>query len=58
MGGGYWDIILCLEIDGCGYLEDRRPSSNCDPYLVTESLVRSTLLDWTDFDMSKFTSRK
>lgn len=39
--------------DGCGYLEDRRPSSNCDPYLVTESLVRTTLLDWKDFDMTK-----
>jgi len=32
---------------GKGYLEDRRPSSNCDPYCVTEALVRSTLLkDW------------
>ena len=32
---------------GKGYLEDRRPSSNCDPYLVTEALVRSTILkDW------------
>ena len=24
---------------GYGYLEDRRPSSNCDPYSVSESLV-------------------
>lgn len=33
--------------DGCGYLEDRRPSANCDPYEVTEMLVRTTLLqDW------------
>ena len=32
---------------GCGYLEDRRPSSNCDPYSVTEALVRTTILeDW------------
>lgn len=30
--------------DGCGYLEDRRPSSNCDPYCVTEMLCRTTLL--------------
>ena len=22
--------------DQCGYLEDRRPGSNCDPYEVTE----------------------
>ncbi|KAK7475444.1 hypothetical protein BaRGS_00033325 [Batillaria attramentaria] len=31
--------------DGMGYLEDRRPSSNCDPYSVTEVLVRTTVLD-------------
>jgi len=31
--------------DGKGYLEDRRPSSNCDPYSVTEVIVRTTLLD-------------
>lgn len=30
--------------EGKGYLEDRRPSSNCDPYSVTEALVRTTLL--------------
>jgi len=30
--------------DGCGYLEDRRPSSNCDPYTVTELIVRTTIL--------------
>lgn len=34
----------CWE-DGKGYLEDRRPSSNCDPYNVTESIVRTTILD-------------
>lgn len=31
-----------------GYLEDRRPASNCDPYLVTELLVRTTVLDESD----------
>ena len=31
--------------DGYGYLEDRRPSSNCDPYAVTEMLVRTTVLN-------------
>ncbi|XP_041369130.1 glutamine synthetase-like [Gigantopelta aegis] len=31
--------------DGRGYLEDRRPSSNCDPYAVTEVIVRTTCLD-------------
>lgn len=29
---------------GKGYLEDRRPSSNCDPYSVTDALVRTCLL--------------
>jgi len=33
--------------DGYGYLEDRRPSSNCDPYSVTEMLVRTTILNET-----------
>jgi len=31
--------------EGMGYLEDRRPSSNCDPYRVTEAIVRTTVLD-------------
>jgi glutamine synthetase len=30
---------------GYGYFEDRRPASNCDPYLVNDILVRTTLLD-------------
>ena len=30
--------------DKKGYFEDRRPSANCDPYSVTESLVRTCLL--------------
>ncbi|TGZ66048.1 hypothetical protein CRM22_005550 [Opisthorchis felineus] len=30
--------------DGCGYLEDRRPSANCDPYCVTRILVETTCL--------------
>ncbi|CAK5036863.1 unnamed protein product [Meloidogyne enterolobii] len=32
------------EVDGYGYFEDRRPSSNCDPYLVTDALVRTCCL--------------
>ncbi|KAL3871877.1 hypothetical protein ACJMK2_039876 [Sinanodonta woodiana] len=28
-----------------GYLEDRRPASNCDPYQVTEIIVRTTILN-------------
>lgn len=31
-----------------GYLEDRRPASNCDPYAVTEILVRTTILNEKD----------
>lgn len=30
---------------GKGYLEDRRPSSNCDPYAVCDALVRTCLLN-------------
>jgi len=30
--------------DGYGYLEDRRPSSNCDPYVVSEAMVRTICL--------------
>jgi len=32
------------EVDGFGYLEDRRPSSNCDPYSVTDAIVRTVCL--------------
>ncbi|CAG2118610.1 unnamed protein product [Medioppia subpectinata] len=30
---------------GMGYMEDRRPASNCDPYVVSEALVRTCLLN-------------
>jgi len=30
-----------VEVDGCGYLEDRRPSSNCDPYKVSKKLIET-----------------
>lgn len=33
------------EIDQKGYLEDRRPAANCDPYVVTSMIAKSTLLD-------------
>jgi len=32
------------EKDGCGYFEDRRPASNCDPYAVTGRIVKSICL--------------
>jgi len=28
-----------------GYFEDRRPSSNCDPYIVTSKIFKTTCLD-------------
>uniref|UniRef100_A0A673WID3 Glutamine synthetase n=1 Tax=Salmo trutta TaxID=8032 RepID=A0A673WID3_SALTR len=30
--------------DKKGYFEDRRPSANCDPYAVTEAMIRTCLL--------------
>jgi glutamine synthetase len=29
--------------DWCGYLEDRRPASNCDPYRVAKAIVETSL---------------
>ena len=34
----------CYE-DGKGYLEDRRPASNCDPYDVTRCIVETVCLN-------------
>jgi glutamine synthetase len=34
--------------DKCGYLEDRRPASNCDPYAVTDIIVRTVCLNEKD----------
>ena len=31
--------------EGKGYLEDRRPASNADPYSITEIIIRTTVLD-------------
>jgi glutamine synthetase len=28
-----------VEVDKKGYIEDRRPNANCDPYLVTRAIV-------------------
>jgi len=33
------------EKEKCGYFEDRRPSSNCDPYVVTSLIFKTTCLD-------------
>jgi len=32
------------ELDQMGYLEDRRPAANCDPYEVTGMIAKTTLL--------------
>lgn len=32
------------KVDGCGYFEDRRPASNCDPYLVSNRMLKTILL--------------
>lgn len=28
-----------VQLDGCGYIEDRRPGANCDPYIVSSRLI-------------------
>jgi len=38
-------IPRTAEKDGCGYFEDRRPASNCDPYVVTGLVFKTTCLD-------------
>ena len=30
-----------VDKDKCGYLEDRRPSANCDPYRVSKKLIET-----------------
>lgn len=37
-------IPLCVYKEGSGYLEDRRPAANCDPYTVTAKIAATTLL--------------
>jgi glutamine synthetase len=33
-----------VEIDGKGYIEDRRPNANCDPYKVTKLIMETVSL--------------
>ena len=42
----------------CGYLEDRRPASNCDPYAVTDIIVRTVCLGEKDSDEQCTPTRK
>lgn len=32
-----------LRVQGYGYLEDRRPAANVDPYTVARMLIKTTL---------------
>ena len=36
--------------DGKGYLEDRRPSANCDPYLVAWKIIKTTCGGYNEYD--------
>ncbi len=38
-------IPLNVAKEGCGYLEDRRPGANLDPYLVTEIICRTVCVN-------------
>jgi glutamine synthetase len=38
-------IPRACDRDGKGYYEDRRPASNCDPYIVTGLIADTTLLN-------------
>jgi glutamine synthetase len=42
-------IPLNVVNDGCGYLEDRRPGSNADPYLVCEKICSTICLNRSVF---------
>ena len=40
------------DTEGCGYLEDRRPSSNADPYIVTSKIMQTTTaVDGVELDI-------
>ncbi|TSK72085.1 Glutamine synthetase [Bagarius yarrelli] len=38
-------IPLQVGLNKCGYLEDRRPAANCDPYAVTGAIARTCLME-------------
>jgi len=41
--------------DSCGYFEDRRPSANCDPYLVTGLIMNTNMINLKDINEKEFT---
>ncbi len=49
-------IPLNVYESGCGYLEDRRPGANMDPYLVSTALCNSICLETDDEDQIYYAS--
>ena len=47
VGNRFGSVRIPKEVadDGQGYFEDRRPAANCDPYSVTEIIVRTICLN-------------
>ena len=41
-----------VEKDGKGYIEDRRPNANCDPYLVTKAITQTVCAALEKKDMT------
>jgi glutamine synthetase len=39
-------IPMASDKEGKGYLEDRRPAANCDPYQVTAALMKTVCGNW------------
>lgn len=39
-------IPMATNNQGYGYLEDRRPAANCDPYQVTAALIKTVCGNW------------
>ena len=42
-----------VDEEQCGFLEDRRPAANCDPYAVTNILVKTICLNEKDDQNSR-----
>jgi uncharacterized protein YwqG len=41
------------KINGCGYFEDRKPTSNCDPYMVDYTMLSTVYNKFTELELSK-----
>ncbi|MFT4624123.1 MAG: glutamine synthetase [Myxococcota bacterium] len=39
-------IPMSVRAEGCGYLEDRRPCANIDPYVVCRLIIETVCGDW------------